>query len=167
MAAKLLSPAEANTQLQTAAQVLQSNTIALEVMQQLHMTERSDFAGRCATGWKYSTGSAASGSAQPSAGTISAGAEVDVVPKTDIVSVRFKARNAELAAAAMNAVISSYTERKIRTSYDSATQVSDWLSGQMDDLKTKASESQERLAELQRTTGLIGATKRATSLRTS
>ena len=56
----------------------------------------------------------------------------------------------------MNAVINSYTERKIRTSYDSTTQVSNWLSTQMDDLKNKANESQEKLAELQRTTGLIG-----------
>ena len=56
----------------------------------------------------------------------------------------------------VNAVINSYTERKIRTSYDSAMQVSNWLSAQMDDLKDKASESQEKLAELQRTTGLIG-----------
>src|SRR5271165_4050987 len=45
-AAKLFSPAEANTELQSAVQVLQSNTIALEVMQQLRMAERSDFAGR-------------------------------------------------------------------------------------------------------------------------
>src|SRR5262252_7491012 len=45
MAAKLFSPAEANTELQSAVQVLQSNTIAVEVMQQLHMAERSDFAG--------------------------------------------------------------------------------------------------------------------------
>ena len=157
MAAKLLSPAEANTQLQTAAQVLQSNTIALEVMQQLHMTERSDFAGR----WRQD-GSIPLEALPPEVRNhllerFQRALSVSVVPKTDIVSVRFKARNAELAAAAVNAVISSYTERKIRTSYDSATQVSNWLSGQMDDLKTKASESQERLAELQRTTGLIGA----------
>ena len=33
MASKLFSPAEANTELQSAVQVLQSNTIALEVMQ--------------------------------------------------------------------------------------------------------------------------------------
>ena len=46
MAAKLFSPAEANTQLQTAAQVLQSKAIALDVMRQLRMAERSDFAGR-------------------------------------------------------------------------------------------------------------------------
>ena len=82
---------------------------------------------------------------------------VSVVPKTDIIAVRFKARNPELSAEVVNAIINSYTERKIRTSYDSTMQVSNWLSTQMDDLKNKASESQEKLAELQRTTGLIGA----------
>ena len=46
MAAKVFSPADANTQLQSAVQVLQSNTVAQEVMQQLQMAQRSDFAGR-------------------------------------------------------------------------------------------------------------------------
>lgn len=157
MAAKLFSPAEANTELQSAVQVLQSNTIALEVMQQLRMAERGDFAGR----WRVD-GTAPVELLRPEVRDhllqrFRKGFGVSVVPKTDIVTVRFKSRNAELSAAVVNAVIETYTERKIRTSYDSATQVSNWLSGQMDDLKRRASESQEKLAELQRTTGLIGA----------
>ena len=157
MAAKLFSPAEANTELQSAVQVLQSNTIALEVMQQLHMAERGDFAGR----WRVD-GAAAVESLPPEVRDhllqrFRKGLSVSVVPKTDIVTVRFKSRNAELSAAVVNAVIGTYTERKIRTSYDSAMQVSNWLSSQMDDLKRRAGESQEKLAELQRTTGLIGA----------
>ena len=56
----------------------------------------------------------------------------------------------------MNAVVNSYTERNFRTSYNSAMQVSDWLSKQMDDLKAKAEESQRKLADLQKTTGMIG-----------
>jgi polysaccharide biosynthesis transport protein len=157
MAAKLFSPAEANTELQSAVQVLQSNTIALEVMQQLRMAERGDFAGR----WRVD-GTIGMESLPPEVRDhllqrFRKGFGVSVVPKTDIVTVRFKSRNAELSAAVVNAVISTYTERKIRTSYDSAMQVSNWLSGQMDDLRRRASESQEKLAELQRTTGLIGA----------
>ena len=157
MAAKLLTPAESNTQLQTAVQVLQSRAIALQVMEQLRMAERSDFAGR----WRQDS-SVMIESLTPEVRDhllqrFQRSLSVTVVPKTDIVSVQFKSRNAELSAAVVNAVISSYTERKIRTSYDSAMQVSNWLSGQMDDLKNKATESQEKLAELQRTTGLIGA----------
>ena len=56
----------------------------------------------------------------------------------------------------VNSTVSSYTERNFRSSYDSATQVSSWLSKQMDDLKIKANQSQEKLAELQKQRGLIG-----------
>ncbi len=156
MAAKLFSPAEANTELQGAVQVLQSNTIALEVMQQLHLPQRTDFAGS----WRQN-GDTPAESLPPDVrdhllARFRKGLSVSVVPKTDIVMVRFKSRSPELSAAVVNSIIGTYTERKIRTSYDSTTQVSNWLSAQMDDLKRKASESQEKLAELQRTTGLIG-----------
>ena len=56
----------------------------------------------------------------------------------------------------VNSTVSSYTERTFRSSYDSATQVSNWLAKQMEDLKIKANESQEKLAELQKQRGLIG-----------
>jgi len=157
MAAKLFSPAEANTELQSAVQVLQSNTIALDVMQQLRMAERSDFAGRSRVDGPIAIESLSPEVRDHLLQRFRKGFSVSVVPKTYIVTVRFKSRNAALSAAVVNAVIGTYTERKIRTSYDSAMQVSNWLSGQMDDLKRRAGESQEKLAELQRTTGLIGA----------
>jgi succinoglycan biosynthesis transport protein ExoP len=156
MAAKVFSPADANTQLQSAVQVLESNSIALEVMQQLQMSRRSDFAGR----WTRKD-NAPDDSLPPDVrdhllSRFQRSLNVSIVPKTDIIAVRFKAKDPKLSAGVVNAIIHSYIERKIRTSYDSTMQVSDWLSSQMDDLKNKASESQEKLAELQRTTGLIG-----------
>ena len=157
MAAKVFSPADANTQLQSAVQVLQSNTVAQEVMQQLRMAQRGDFAGR----WTQ-FGNTPVASLPPEARDhllerFRHSLNVSIIPKTDIIAVHFKASNAEMGAEVVNAVLNSYMERKIRTSYDSTMQVSNWLSSQMDDLKSKASESQEKLAELQRTTGLIGA----------
>ena len=157
MAAKGFSPADANTQLQSAVQMLESNTIALEVMRQLQMAQRSDFAGRWTQGDNSPVDSLSPEVRDHMLLRFQRSLSVSIVPKTDIIAVRFKARNAGLSAQVVNAIINSYTERKIRTSYDSATRVSDWLSTQMDDLKDKARESQEKLAELQRTTGLIGA----------
>jgi succinoglycan biosynthesis transport protein ExoP len=156
MAAKVFSPTDANTQLQSAAQMLASNTIALEVMRQLHMARRSDFAGRWTQGNNAPVESLPPEVRDQLLERFRRSLNVSIVPKTDIIAVRFKARNPELSAQVVNAIINSYTERKIRTSYDSAMQVSNWLSTQMDDLKNRASESQEKLAELQQTTGLIG-----------
>jgi len=157
MAAKVFNPSDANTQLQSAVQMLQSQTIALEVMRQLQMAQRSEFAGRWTQHDTRPVDALPPEVRDHLLGRFQRSLNVSIVPKTDIISVRFKARNPELSAEVVNAIINSYAERKIRTSYDSTMQVTNWLSTQMDDLKNKASESQEKLAELQRTTGLIGA----------
>jgi polysaccharide biosynthesis transport protein len=156
MAAKVFSPAEASTQLQSAVQVLESNTIAEEVMLQLRMAQRPDFAGRWTQAADTPVDSLPPEVRDHLLERFRRSLTVSTIPKTDIIAVRFKARNPELCSQVVNAILNSYTERKIRTSYDSTMQVSNWLSAQMDDLKNKARESQEKLAELQRTTGLIG-----------
>ena len=63
---------------------------------------------------------------------------VEVVPKTDIIAVQFRAKDPALAADVVNSTVGRYTERNFRSSYESATLVSTWLSKQMDDLKIKA-----------------------------
>ena len=157
LASRVLSPSDPTIQLQSAVTILQSKTIALGVMKQLRMAERKDFAGR----WTQSPGTDPS-ELPPEARDqllrrFQKSLKVEIVPKTDIITVQFRARDPELAAAVVNSTVSSYTERNFRSSYDSATQVSSWLSKQMDDLRIKANQSQEKLAELQKQRGLIGA----------
>ena len=151
-----LGPSDPAVQLQSAVTVLQSKAIALGVMKQLRMAERKDFAGK----WSQTPDTNLS-DLPPAARDqlllcFQKALKVEIVPKTDIITVQFRAKDAELAADVVNATVSNYTERKFRSSYDSATQVSNWLSKQMDDLKIKANESQEKLAELQKQRGLIG-----------
>ena len=156
LASRALAPSEPAIQLQSAVTVLESNTIALGVMKQLGMAEKKDFAGR----WVQPRGTNPS-ELPPSARDqllrrFHQALKVEIVPKTDIITVRFRAKDPELAADVVNSAVSSYAERNFRSSYDSATQVSNWLSRQMDDLKIKANDSQEKLAELQKQRGLIG-----------
>lgn len=156
MASRVLSPSDPTIQLQSAVTVLQSSTIALAVMKQLKMAERKDFAGP----WVQPTGASLDDlSAQVRDGLLSRfrkSLTVAVVPKTDIIAVQFRAEDPALAADVVNSTVRRYIERNFRSSYESATLVSTWLSKQMDDLKIKASESQEKLAELQKQRGLIG-----------
>jgi succinoglycan biosynthesis transport protein ExoP len=155
MASRVLSPSDPTIQLQSAVTVLQSNTIALAVMKQLKMAERQDFAGP----WVQPAGSSF---ADLPPGTRDAlllrfgkNLAVEVVPKTDIIAVQFRAKDPELAAAVVNSTVGRYTERNFRSSYES-TLVSSWLSKQMDDLKIKAADVQQKLADLQKERGLIG-----------
>lgn len=153
---RMLNPSDPTIQLQSALTVLQSKTVALAAMQQTGLAERPDFAGR----W-----------VQPAGADIAAltpevrdhllirfqkNLKVDIVPKTDILTVQFRAKDPKLAADVVNATVSSYSERNFRSSYDAASQVSTWLSAQMDDLKLKANQAQEKLSALQKQRGLIG-----------
>jgi len=156
LASRVLSPSDPTIQLQSAVTVLQSTTIALEVMKQLRMAQRKDFAGP----WVQRPGTTPSELSPEARDHLLLrfwkSLKVEIVPKTDIITVQFRAKDPGLAADVVNSTVSSYTERNFRSSYDSATQVSTWLSKQMDDLKIKAKESQEKLAELQKQIGLIG-----------
>ena len=153
---RLPAPADSAIQLQSAVAILRSSTIARGVMKQLRMSEKKDFAGR----WVQPAGSAEEDLPpeirEHLLTRFSKALKVEIVPKTDIVSVQFRAKDPELAAAVVNSTVSTYTERNFRSSYDSATQVSIWLMRQMEDLRLKANQAQEKLAELQKTRGLIG-----------
>jgi capsular exopolysaccharide synthesis family protein len=156
MASRVLSPSDPTIQLQSAVTVLQSNTIAVAVMKQLKMAERKDFAGP----WVQPAGTSFADLPPDVRDALllrfSKSLDVEVIPKTDIIAVQFRAKDPALAAEVVNSTVGRYAERNFRSSYESATLVSTWLSKQMDDLKIKASESQQKLADLQKERGLIG-----------
>ena len=156
VASRMLNPSDPTIQLQSAVAVIQSNTVALAVMQQTKLAERKDFAGR----WIQPAGTDVVNLTPEARDHLlrrfKKALKVDIVPKTDILTVQFRAKDPALAAEVVNATVSSYTERNFRTSYDSAAQVSNWLSAQMEDLKLKANQEQEKLATLQKKRGLIG-----------
>ena len=156
VASRMLNPSDPTIQLQSAVAVIQSNTVALAVMQQTKLAERKDFAGR----WIQPAGTDVVNLTPKARDHLlrrfKKALKVDIVPKTDILTVQFRAKDPALAAEVVNATVSSYTERNFRTSYDSAAQVSNWLSAQMEDLKLKANQEQEKLATLQKKRGLIG-----------
>ena len=133
--AKMLNPLDSTIQLQSAATILQSKTVALAVMQQMKLHERKDFAGR----WTQPAGTAVANLSPEARDELllrfNKALKVEIVPKTDIIDVQFRAKDPRLASDVVNATVSSYTERNFHSSYDSAAQVSRWLSSQMDDLR--------------------------------
>ncbi len=153
---RILNPSDPTIQLQSAVTVLESTTVALAVIQQAKLAERKDFAGR----WTQPPGTDVAALSPEARDHLllrfQKALKVAIVPKTDILTVQFRARDPVLAAEVVNAVVSSYAERNFRSSYDSAAQVSTWLSSQMEDLKLKANQAQEKLAALQKRRGLIG-----------
>lgn len=79
-----------------------------------------------------------------------------LVPKTDIIRIGYVATNPKLATDIVNTVITSYIHRSYETRFESTQRVSQWLQGQLDDLKQQVETSQEQLIPLQRKLGILG-----------
>ena len=142
--------------LQAAVKVLQSNSLALDVIDQLGLARSKTFAGNWqqvkdtrSTEWPAQV-------RDHLLRRFARNLTIELVPKSDIVAITFRAKDPALAAAVANSVVEKFRERSLRTSYESTSQVSEWLSKQLDDLKTRARTSQEQLATLERTSGLLG-----------
>jgi succinoglycan biosynthesis transport protein ExoP len=82
--------------------------------------------------------------------------KIQLVPKTDIIKLEYASLNSKLSADIVNRLVADYIQRSYETRYLSTQRVSQWLSGQLDDLKRQVESSQERLIDLQRKLGMLG-----------
>lgn len=141
---------------QTQVRVLQSDPLAWDVVKQLRLDQRKDFAGELAT----APGEAIERMPVPQKvlllSAFHAVLRVEAVPKTELIEVRFRARDPQLAADVANALTHAYIERTFRTRYEATVQASDWLSKQLEDLKKNVEASQQRFTEYQKKSGIIG-----------
>ena len=80
---------------------------------------------------------------------------IEIVPRTTLVTLRFRSRNAELSAAVVNELIKSYGILQSEQSRQLTTQNTDLLHLQLDSLKQKLDADELRLADFERTHGIL------------
>ncbi len=141
---------------QTQVQVLQSDPLAWEVIRQLRLDQREDFAGQDVTKAGQSFETVTGPKKVTLLATFHKGLRVSAIPKTQLIEVRFRARDPKIAADVVNALTNGYIERNFRTRYQATMQASDWLSKQLNDLKNNVEASQQRFTEYQKKSGIIG-----------
>ncbi len=81
---------------------------------------------------------------------------VQTISRTQAVEITFRNADAKLAREIVNHLVSAYTQRTFMTRYNDTMNASDWLSGQLVQLKSTIQESQARLSQLQKKTGIFG-----------
>lgn len=81
---------------------------------------------------------------------------VQSISRTQAVAITFRNPDPELARDIVNRLISDYTQRTFMTRYDDTMKASDWLSGQMAQIKLDVENSEAKLADLQKQTGIFG-----------
>ena len=89
-------------------------------------------------------------------GALSAGLRVTEVPKTNLMRISYAGLNPKLAADIVNKVIADYIQNSYESRFKSSQRVSQWLSGQLDDLKQQVESSQEKMLDLQKQLGVLG-----------
>jgi polysaccharide biosynthesis transport protein len=82
--------------------------------------------------------------------------KLEVLPKTRVIEIRFQNTNRKLASDVVNNIVDAYLQRNFDVRYQGAVQVSEWLSKQMEELKTNAAQAEQRLAEFQKQNNIIG-----------
>ena len=149
------------TDADTEVRILESDSIALEVIRQLNLDKRPDFGGLPVTATNHGVITTDPLSADSSRVTsmlseFRSGLHVVVVPGTRVIEIHYTSPDRVLAAQIVNTLATTYKEENYKTKFESTMQASDWLSKQLVDLQIKVETSQEKLVQFQKEHEILG-----------
>ena len=149
-----------NVALDTQIRVLQSDSLAMQVIKELHLDANPYFAG------KYANTPSRTETGAPRAMTpaeeskllrnFGRSLEISKVPRTRVVQIRFLSPDPKLSAQVINTLVNTYIEQNFRTKYESTMQTTNWLSKQLTDLQMKVETSQQKLVDYQKNNEILG-----------
>jgi succinoglycan biosynthesis transport protein ExoP len=159
---------EDNIALQTQAEILQSDTLALRVIKNLGLENTWDFQPRFSpVGWVLGLVSP-EGPKDPAQASLEDAPvrrtrvlkvfarHLKVKPQagTELIEISYVSSSPKTAAAVVNQITKGLVDYTFQTRYNATTEASQWLTGQMDDLKNKAKDLQAKVVQLQREAGV-------------
>ena len=80
---------------------------------------------------------------------------VQTLPRTLLIEIRFRCRDAALSASVVNALIRAYGEQESNVRVQATAQAATWLESQLKESKARVDQDQQRLAAFQREHGLL------------
>jgi capsular exopolysaccharide synthesis family protein len=90
------------------------------------------------------------------AGRLRSSLTVTIVPRTQIIELRYKDPDPNMAARVVQAYIDCYLENNFDSKFQSIKQTTEWLTQQLSDLQSKVEVSQEKLVKYQREHNIVG-----------
>jgi polysaccharide biosynthesis transport protein len=90
------------------------------------------------------------------AGRLRSSLAVTIVPRTQIIEIRYKDPDPNMAARVVQAYIDAYLENNFDSKFQSIKQTTEWLTQQLSDLQMKVEVSQEKLVRYQREHNIVG-----------
>jgi len=150
-------------QLATQVRILQSDTLALQVIRQLQLDKNPNFAYTLpekdtTTSGPVPTTASGLDERQQAAllGRFRSELRVSPVPRSRMIEINYLNPDRHLAAQVVNTLVNAYIEHNFKTKFESTMQTSNWLSIQLLDLQRKVETSQEQLVRYQRENEILG-----------
>ena len=147
--------------LETQAQKLQSDDLAVRVIRALRLDQNQEFAGKLAANAKVAgsnldTTNAPSLTEPENAALRSFRQRLTVRRDTSsrLVFLKFSSHNPVLAATVVNTLINQYVESSYETRHKAITESSQWLSRELDDIRLKMDQSNRALEDFQKANGV-------------
>ena len=158
----------ANLDLQTEAEILQSDTLALKVIHGLHLDNTWDFQSHwnalaaiirllTPSGLADPVGANLEDSPQRRTNALkvfAAHLKVEPEPGTRLIKVSYFHSDPKVAAAVVNELVKALKDYRFQTRYTATNESSEWLNGQIGDLKKQAQDLQAKVVELQKDSGV-------------
>src|SRR5580698_9527407 len=159
-----------NIDLQTQADILQSEALALKVVKDLNLEQNEDFKPHFnIIGWVMGLVSPRGPADPPHASLQDSPArrarvvrafgnnlKVKVTAGTRLLEVDFTNRDPKVAAAVVNHLVQALIDYTFQTKFTATNQVSQWLEGQLGDLRKQSEQLQSRVVALQQGSGIFG-----------
>ncbi len=146
----------APVQLETTAGVFRSQKLAWSVITSLRLYQAAGFTGGFARKFP---------DFRPDEPTIDARAwllrrfqqrlEVETVPRTLLIAIRFRSRDAALSAQVVNGLIAAYIEQDRESQLAATARASGWLQGQLIVLKSRVDHDEQKLADYESSHGIL------------
>ncbi|HUA97008.1 MAG TPA: polysaccharide biosynthesis tyrosine autokinase [Terracidiphilus sp.] len=76
------------------------------------------------------------------------------VPRTQMITISYKSKSRKLAADIVNELETEFIKNNFTAHFNTTQQVSNWLTGQIDDLRAIVQDSQDRMVDLQKKLGI-------------
>ena len=161
-------PLSANIDLQTQADILQSDTLALGTIEDLHLESTPDFKGR------WNPMASLLSMISPAGPKDAPGASLDEAPSrrrtalkvfnknltvkpvggTRLIEIDYLNPDPKLAAAIVNSLMDGLKNYTFQTRYNATEGASKWLTGQLDQLRVDSENLQAKVVELDKESGV-------------
>lgn len=148
--------ASGQVQLETQANVLRSDELAWQVILEQKLYNQLAFAGRFASRFPHFNPAAPKPDAQAwLLERFQNRLQVRTIPRTLILEVRFRCRDASLSAAVVAALLRAYADDQGQDRMAATVQAISAMDAQLADLKVRSDHAQDRLLQYQKQHGLL------------